>query len=122
MTGEYKGSEDLSIEGASRYISLAARADYLVLGRPVVQFACKALSARTSTPRKPGWDKFLRLGRYLRSEPRVVHRYRLTHGSNMGTVYTDANWVGDRKARRNTSGECVMIGSRWVTAWNKPQS
>ena len=57
------------------YRALAARANYLALDRPDIQFATKEICRAMSNPTKSDWLKLKRLGRYLIDSKRLVAKY-----------------------------------------------
>ena len=84
--------DDISI---SKCKSLVARANYLVAGRPGIQYACKRLSTAMAGPTIVDYDKLKVLARYLVGRPRVVHVYRRQKHMREVVACTDASWVGD---------------------------
>ena len=99
--------EELSEDYSTRFRSLVARANYLALDRPDIQYACKELSSYMSKPSVSDWERLRRLGKYLRGRPRRVHRYWKMDKSVSLNVYTDANWASNKKYRKSTSGGCM---------------
>eukprot|EP00969_Alexandrium_andersonii_P091799 4051755-Alexandrium_andersonii.AAC.1 len=56
---------------ASQCRALAARANYLSLGRSDLGYAAKECCRRMSAPRRQVWAALLRLARYLLRRPRA---------------------------------------------------
>ena len=64
----------------------------------------------------------MRIGRYLKSHPRLVWRYPMQDPQSEVTVRTDADWAGCRRARKSTSGGSISIGQRCIKTWSKTQA
>ena len=58
---------------ATRYLSVAARANHLVADGPDIQFAWHKLSIKMASPTATVWKRLKRLARYLQGRPRLVH-------------------------------------------------
>ena len=41
---------------------------------------------------------------------------------SVAVVYTDADWAGDKDARKFTTGGCIVIGRHLIKGWAKTQS
>ena len=63
---------DLDGENAARYRAMEARCNYLILGRPDLQFAVKELCREIAKPTEQSWSKLKRVGQYIKGRPRVV--------------------------------------------------
>ena len=57
---------------ATEFRGLAARASYLSLDRPDIQFATKEICRELAKPTERGMQKMKRLARYLLQSPRIV--------------------------------------------------
>ena len=75
IEGEEGKVEPLSPEWTTSYKSIVARANFLALDVPDIQFACKELSQRMATPDAADWPKLKRFGRYLAGRPRCVQYF-----------------------------------------------
>ena len=64
--------EELDSAQAFQFMSLAARAHYLLTDKPCIVFAAKDLCRSTSKPNPRAWKRQIRLRRYLRGKPRLV--------------------------------------------------
>ena len=103
------GSEDVepvTPEGARNFRGVAARANYLSLDRPDVQYAAKESSRDMAQPVRDSWNKLKRLARYLLQYPRLVWRFEDDGrtGEEYLDIYSDSDWAGDGVRRRSTSG------------------
>jgi hypothetical protein len=67
--------EELDAEKATRYRALAARANYLALDRPDIQYTVKELCRGMSKPKAVDWLRLKRLGRYLVDHPRLISKF-----------------------------------------------
>ena len=68
---EAEEAEQLEPARAHEYRALAARANYLALGRPDLQYAVKEICRGMAPPTVGGRRKLKRLARYLLGGPRV---------------------------------------------------
>ena len=99
-----ESQEELSPSDATRYRSIAARANYLAVDRPDIMYAVKELCRGMAKPTKGHWLKLKRLGRYLIENGRTVMRYDWQGHEHEVTGYSDSDWAGCRVTRKSTSG------------------
>ena len=99
-----------------------ARANYLAMDRPEIQFATKECARSMSKPTIKGARRLKRLRRYLKGHLRTTHRFPFQAHTQEMTVHTDANWAGDKKSRKSTSGGSIRIGQHLIKTWSKSQS
>ena len=120
------GSGDvLSSEEQTLCRAIAARANYLSLDRPDIQFATKELCRGFACPNRRDYDKLRRLGRYLLGAPRMVWTFAFQdHESELDTMkmYTDTDFAGCPTTRRSTSGGVTMRGRHCIRAYSKTQT
>ena len=64
----------------------------------------------------------MRIGRYLKGQPRLVWRYLLQAMPCTIDVYVDSNWAGCRRTRKSTSGGIAMLGTHVLKSWSKTQA
>ena len=102
--------------------SIVAKANYLAADRSDIQYATKECARSMSAPTEASWTKLKRLVRYLVGVPRVVTKYEWQDAISKLTIFSDANWAGDRQTRKSTSGGSIMIGNHWIKSWSKSQS
>ena len=114
--------EKLSEDQASKYKSVVARANDLALDRPEIQFATKECAKAMSTPTVADMRRLKRLGRYLKGHPRTTHEFPWQTWVSELAVNMDANWAGDKRTRKSTSGGCIQIGKHLIKSWSKSQS
>ena len=74
-----------------------------------------------SKPTVFAWTALKRVCRYLHGVPRLVYVYPQQTVEGID-VYTDTDWAGCPKARKSTSGGCVMLGSHCIKHWSSTQS
>ena len=96
------------------YRMVTARMNYLAFDRSDIQFSVKEACREMAAPTKRSLDRVTRIGRYLRSHPRVVWSFPLQSEGCLVDTYTDANWAGCRRSRKSTSGGCILVGSHCV--------
>ena len=75
-----------------------------------------------SSPTQGDWHRLKRLARYLKGRPRVIKKFRWQRPTDTLSIYTDANWAGDKSDRKSTSGGCIMIGRHLLKGWAKTQT
>ena len=114
--------EELVGDQMTHYRSLAARANYLAMDRPDLQYSVKELCRQMSRPSKGAWARLIRVGKYLVHRPRLVLDYPWQDAQDTITVFSDANWAGCTKSRKSTSGGVVKVGDHLMRTWNKTQA
>ena len=72
---EEEASEKLVGVEATRFRAVAARANYLAVDRPDIEYAVKEICRKMANPVSGDWQKLVRLGRYLKGAPRCVLSY-----------------------------------------------
>ena len=111
----------LNASYTTQYKSIVARANYLSMDRPDIQYAVKKLATSMSEPCNKTWNELKRLGRYLKGKPMLVIKYDWQEPTDLRTSYSDRDWAGDRKSRKSTSGGIIQIGSHFIKSWFKNQ-
>ena len=117
-----ENDEELCATEASNYRRIAARCNYLSSDRPELQFSIKECCREMSRPTKASWDKLIRIGRYLKGQPRLVWKFDLQQMPGSIDVYVDSNWAGCRRTRKSTSGGIAMLGTHVIKSWSKTQA
>ena len=112
-----RGDTALAREKHTAFRGAAARANYLALDRPDLQFAAKEICRWMSAPTELAWQGLKRLGRYIVGLPRLVYKYPWQDASTVD-VYSDTDWSGCPVTRKSTSGGCIMIGSQVIKTWS----
>ena len=106
---------------ARKYRGLVARANYLALDRPDIQFSTKEVCRGMCHPSKGDLRKLRRLARYLVTSPRQVIKYEFQNTVGELTSFTDSDFAGCRKTARSTSGGIVMAGTHFLKSWSSTQ-
>ena len=114
--------DELSPADASTYRRIAARCNYLSADRPELQFSVKECCREMSKPTKSSWEKLVRIGRYLKGQPRLVWMYKFQTLPCFIDVHVDSNWAGCRRTRKSTSGGIAILGSHVLKSWSKTQA
>ena len=115
-------AEELDPMQASRYRSIAAKLNYMAQDRLDLMFSVKELCREMSTPKTSSWRKLIKVGKYVKSNPRVVMSYAFQDPVDILEAYSDANWAGCKQTRKSTSGGVIMAGTHVIKAWAKTQS
>ena len=114
-------SEPLNAKDAQKYRALTARANYLAQDRMDIQYATKEVCRGMCSPTKGDLKKLRRLGRYLKSEPRVVIRYDWQLEQSSISGFSDSDFAGCRRTAKSTSGGVAMIGHHYIKSWSTTQ-
>ena len=112
----------LSADLATKYRSLAARANFMALDRADIQFATKELSRFMQSPTDKSWMASVRLAKYLRWRPGYVQRFEIQEWHGHINVYVGSDWAGEGSTRKSTSGGAICIGDHPVRIWASTQS
>ena len=114
---------ELESHVATEFRGLAARANYLSLDRPDIQFATEEICREMAKPTEKGMSKMKRLARYLLQFPRVVLEYHPSaEECGIIDVYSDSDWAGCVRTRKSTSGGVMMMGDGVVKTWSSTQT
>ena len=105
---QVEGEQQLPEREHTAFRALAARANYLAADRPDIIFAAKEICRLMAKPTDLAMAALKRLGRYLRSRPRMVFGMPFQSASQWD-VYTDTDWAGCVRTRKSTSGGCLML-------------
>lgn len=122
-TGPGGGDDELLDRAeARRFRGLAARANYLGLGRPDIQAATKRICYGMSNPSVESMTRMKRLARYLLEVPQGIARFD-SDGANLDKlmVYVDSEWAVDKCTRKSTSGGIVTWGGAMLKSWSRTQ-
>ena len=114
-------SEELGVEDARKYKSVAARLNYLAVDRLDIQYAVKEAARAMSAPLKAHWHMLDKIGRYLIGRPRLVMKFPWQKKTEVITAYTDSDWAGCPKTSKSTSGGIVCIGSHVIKTYSRQQ-
>jgi Reverse transcriptase (RNA-dependent DNA polymerase) len=95
---------------------------YLATGtRPDIMFSVSHVSQALDKPTQNDWHKVKRIFRYLKGTSDIGIAYSSAH-QRVLTAYSDADFAGDAKTRRSTSGVvCVYMGGpiSWMSRRQK---
>ena len=104
----------------TQYRRLVGKLIYLTITRPDICFAVNQVSQHMQAPTMHHWDMVSRILKYIKGAP----GQGIWMGCNNNTElvgYCDADYAGDRKDRRSTTGYCTFIGGNLVTWKSKKQ-
>ena len=121
-TKEDEVSPTLSTQEASRYRSMAARANYLAQDRPEIAYSVKELCRRMATLKEADKVHFNRLAQYVNGHKRLVQLLKFQAGPIEAVGDSDSDWAGCKITRKSTSGGCVLIGNHFIKGWSKTQN
>ena len=89
--------------------------------RPDISFAVSSLARFSSKPTTKHWTALKRLLRYLKE---TLTRGILYNKDGSSTIvgYTDADWAGDVKDRKSTSGYVFLLSGEPISWRSQKQS
>jgi hypothetical protein len=116
-----ESDEKVPEEEVKWYRGLAARCNYMTNDRPDMCYASKEMSRKMSSPGIVDVAKLRRVGKYLKSAPRVVQLFAWQNSGAELRVYTDSDWAGCKATRKSTSGGAVVSGRHCLKFWSKTQ-
>ena len=106
----------------TRYGALAANANFLAIARGDIVCCAKELTRHMATPTTADWVKVVRLGRYLKTRPRVQLWYKFQETPCPLETFSYTNLAGCRRTRRSTTGGYTVAGSHLTKMWCKTQA
>ena len=74
VTEDPKDDPPMKAQEHRRYRELAARANYLAMDRPDIQYSTKEVCRGMASPTKQDWHRLKRLGRYMVGSGRTIMR------------------------------------------------
>ena len=112
-----------NLDFESQYRTLTARANYLALDRPDIQYANKEICRGMSNPTRGDLRRLRRLGRYLVGRPGTGSVWCFEFQDVRGelTDYTDSDWADWRKTVRSTSNKAIRRGRHTLKTWTATQ-
>ncbi|KAL9994189.1 putative RNA-directed DNA polymerase [Helianthus debilis subsp. tardiflorus] len=103
-----------------RYQRLVGKLIYLSHTRPDIAYAVGVVSQFMHQPQVSHMEAVWRIVRYLKGT--VGHGVLFQPNRHLEVqAYTDADWAGDKKDRRSTSGYFTLVGGNLVTWRSKKQ-
>jgi hypothetical protein len=115
-------STKLNEADSSNFRSLTMRAAYLGLDRPEINYAIVQLARSMANPTVGDWKALKRLCSFLRGAPRLVQTFVRQPLPEVLTVYTDADFAGDERTRKSTTGIANCLGYHSLSVVCKTQS
>ena len=114
---------EVSPEEAKEFRAAVARLNYLGQDSPDVQFPAKVLSSEMVRPTAGSWRRLKKVVRFLVGRQRVVWRFpwQSAEEASVLKVITDADWGGDKRSRKSTSGGAAMRGRHCLRTWSTTQ-
>jgi len=105
-------SEVLQKEEEQAFRALAARANYVAIDVPNIQYPTKEVCRDMSKPSISGYEKLKSLARYMVGFEEVLFEFKWQSEEEAKKIsgYTDSDWAGCRKSRKSTSGGAIMLG------------
>ena len=114
--------EQLEDEQVSKYRAPVARCNYSAPDRPDIAYTAKGLARGMALLTKGDWQRFKRLARYLKGQPRMQQMYEWQSSQDTIKIYSGADWAGCRESRKSTTGGCITIGKHMLKGRSKTQS
>ena len=111
---EESDEEKLDEAESTVYRAIAARANYLSLDRPDIQFSAKEACRRMASPCRADWARLKHIARYLAGRPRIVYKYDFQEAEQNLCVYSDTDFAGCLETRKSTSGGLILHGQHCI--------
>ena len=108
-------------EDAKVFRGLAARANFLSLDCPDLQFPVKDVSREMANPKAGSWKGMKKIARYLINRKRVVWQFKWQDQPRLAHVSGDSDWGGRVGSRKSTSGGVWMLGDHCIKTWSASQ-
>ena len=118
---EEEDAQKLDESMAKGYRTLGARANYLAMDRPDIQFATKEICRGMANPTRGDKKKLKRLARYLIGRPRLVSKFRYQEEPWEVDGFSDSDWAGCKRTAKSTSGGVIMCGAHCIKSWSATQ-
>ena len=86
-------------------------------------FQQRSLSSEMANPTTTSWRRLKKVVWFLVERKRVVWRFhwQSVEGAAQLKVITDADWGGDKRSRKSTSGGVAMRGKPILRTWSTAQ-
>lgn len=111
-----KEEETERLPNNHQFASLIGGLLYIAVNtRPDIAVAVSILGRKTSNPSQDDWNEAKRVLRYLKGT--IDHRLVLGIDSSQLEVFVDADWAGDSKDRKSTSGFLFRYAGGMI-GWN----
>ena len=120
-TEEAWEEEELLNEEATVFRGLTARANFLSLDCPDLQFPVKEMSREMANPKQGSWKRLKKIARYLLGREEVTWKFEWQDEPKFCHVCTDSDWGGRVGSRKSTSGGVWMLGSHCTKTWSCTQ-
>ena len=104
----------------TQYRALAARISYLSQDRPDLKFASLQVCCTMAKPSVRDMERVKRIGRYLFGKPRARCWFCWQQSGDL-EPNSDADWGGDKAARRSVSAGVIIRGGHCLKVWTKKQ-
>ena len=106
---------------SSEYRAIAARANFLAMDRPDIQYPVKEICRAMSNPTVGDKKKLKRLARYLLQVPRIVSHFEFQELARELIGFSDSDWAGCKKTAKSTSGGVIMVAKHCIKSWSATQ-
>ena len=100
----------LDMKAGSEYRQVAARANFLALDRPDIQFSVKEICSAVSSPTVGDRKKIKRLALCLFDVPRLVSNFEFQEEPHELEGFSDSDWAMCKRTARSTSGGAILAG------------
>ena len=104
----------LEKEEATVSRGVAARANFLSLDCPDLQFPVKQMSREMAKPTVGSWKQMNKIARYFVNRKRVIWHFNWQCNRDKSHVCGDSDWGGRTGSRKSISGDVWMIGAHCI--------
>ena len=100
---------------------MTARANFLTLARPVIQFSVKEICSAMFSPTVRYLKNLKWLARYLLEVPRLVSHLEFQEVPHELKGFSDSDWAGCKRTARSTRGGAILAGKHCLKTWSSTQ-
>ena len=118
---ESDGEKLNDVQGRN-FRSMAARCNFMASDRVDLQFACKEICRRMSSPCDGDWSGLKQVARYLKAHPRMLMEFKYQKPVKELTVLVDTDYGGCKRTRWSTNGGIALLGKHLVKSWSTTQT
>ena len=114
--------EEFSSPGeATVFTGVAARANFLSLDCPDLQFPVKQMSREIAKPMVGSWKRMKKIARDLVNRKKVIWHFKWQCYCSGSRVCGGSDWGGRAGFRKSTSGGVWMLGIHCIKTWSATQ-
>ena len=114
--------EPLGQEETTRFLALAARANYIAQEWADVHFAAKGLYREMLSPVASSWLRLKRFARYMLEYPSAEWRFPMESDFKADVLDVHSDWAGSKATRKSTLGGMLVVDGCCLRSWSSTQA